>query len=153
MRSSWKKTMSALALALSLGAAACGDDPIGPGQWTMDDLEGTWTVTRYEYTSDADPGDTFDLIDQGTSGTIVINANGNYTLTFDTPGLPDPVVTTGTFTVDANGNVVDSQEGGTINITRDGDTITIRDESAEFDFDGDDIDEDADLVVVWELQN
>ena len=156
MRSSWtRKSFAALAFALTLGVSACGDDEVGPGEWTLDDLEGTWVITRYEYSADADANETFDLIEEGTTGELVINGNGGYTITFDTPGLPQPVVATGTLSIDANGNVVDSDEGGVINITREGDTITIRDETESFDFDDDPQtpDEPADLLIVMELQN
>ncbi|HEX6644732.1 MAG TPA: hypothetical protein VF037_08640 [Gemmatimonadales bacterium] len=144
-------TLAALALSLAIGVAACGDDEVGPGEWTIDDLQGTWTITQLEYTADDDPEETFDVIDEGTTGTIVINGNGNYTLTLRAPG-PITSTTTGTFTIDEEGNVVDSNEAGTLNITRSGDTITIRDESVTFDFDDDPetADEQADLVMVWE---
>ena len=156
MRSSWtRNSIAAVALALSLGASACGDDEVGPGEWTLDDLAGTWVITRYEYSADADADETFDLIEEGTTGEIVINGNGGYTITFQTPGVPQPVVGTGTFSIDANGNVVDSDEGGVINISREGDTITIRDETTAFDFDDNPgtPDEPADLLIVMELQN
>ena len=157
MRGSWnRKRVAALGFALSLMGGACsGDESVGPGEWTIDDLQGTWTITRYEYTSDANPGDNFDLIEEGTTGTIVVNGNGAYSLTFNTPGLPQPVVTNGTFTINGSGNVVDSEEGGTIDITRAGNTITIRDESATFDFDGDPdtAEENADVIIVWERQS
>jgi hypothetical protein len=145
--------LTAVLLALGLGAAACGDDEVGPGEWTIDDLEGTWVITQLEYTADDDEDQTFDVIDEGTSGTITINGNGSYTLTLSAPG-PITSTTTGSFTIDDNGNVVDSNESGNLNITRSGDTITIRDESVTFDFDEDPEtpEEGADLVMVWEKQ-
>ena len=77
--------LSALLLALGIGAAACGDDEVGPGEWTIEDLQGTWVITQLEYTAD-DDDETFDVIDEGTTGSIVINGNGNYTLTLSAPG-------------------------------------------------------------------
>jgi hypothetical protein len=144
--------LSALLLALGIGAAACGDDEVGPGEWTIEDLQGTWVITQLEYTAD-DDDETFDVIDEGTTGSIVINGNGNYTLTLSAPG-PITSTTTGTFTIDDDGNVVDSNEAGNIDIMRSGDTITIRDESVTFDFDEDPEtpEEGADLVMVWEKQ-
>src|SRR5690606_26450241 len=129
------KATSALLLALGLGVSACGGDQVGPGEWTIDDLVGTWAITQIEYTSDTDD-DTFDVISGGTTGTMVINGNGNYEMTLRAPG-PIVSTTTGTFTIDNNGNVVDSNEAGSVDITRDGDRITIRDESVTFDFDDD----------------
>ena len=144
---------AALAVPLLLGAAACGDDEVGPGEWTIDDLVGTWVVTQLEYTADDDSDQTFDVIEEGTTGTITINSNGNYTLTLSAPG-PITNTQTGTFTIDEEGNVVDSNEPGDLDISRSGDTITIRDESVTFDFDEDPEtpDEGADLVMVWEKQ-
>ena len=158
MRSSWhKRTGRAVALAvvsaLLLGTAACGSDSVGPGEWTLEDLQGTWTITRLEYSADPPEDETFDLIDEGQTATIVVDGNGNYTLTQNVQGLP-PVVITGVFSIDENGNVVDSNEAGIADITRDGDTITLRDESVTFDFDNDPETPEtgADLVMEWERQ-
>ena len=158
MRSSWhKRTGRAVALAvvsaLLLGTAACGSDSVGPGEWTLEDLQGTWTITRLEYSADPPEDETFDLIDVGQTATIVVDGNGNYTLTQTVQGLP-PVVVTGVFSIDENGNVVDSNEAGIADITRDGDTITLRDESVTFDFDNDPETPEtgADLVMEWQKQ-
>lgn len=158
MRSSWLKRTGrasalAVASALLLGTAACGSDSVGPGEWTLEDLQGTWTITRLEYSADPPEDETFDLIDEGQTATIVVDGNGNYTLTQTVQGLP-PVVVTGDFSIDENGNVVDSNEAGIADITRDGDTITLRDESVTFDFDNDPETPEtgADLVMEWERQ-
>ena len=158
MRSSWhERTGRAVALAvvsaLLLGTAACGSDSVGPGEWTLEDLQGTWTITRLEYSADPPEDETFDLIDEGQTATIVVDGNGNYTLTQTVQGLP-PVVVTGVFSIDENGNVVDSNEAGIADITRDGDTITLRDESVTFDFDNnpETPETGADLVMEWERQ-
>lgn len=158
MRSSWLKRTGrasalAVASALLLGTAACGSDSVGPGEWTLEDLQGTWTITRLEYTADPPDDEVFDLIDEGQAATIVVDGNGNYTLTQTVQGLP-PVVVTGVFSIDENGNVVDSNEAGIADITRDGDTITLRDESVTFDFDNDPETPEtgADLVMEWDRQ-
>lgn len=158
MRSSWHKRTGravglAVASALLLGTAACGSDSVGPGEWTLEDLQGTWTITRLEYSADPPEDETFDLIDEGQTATIVVDGNGNYTLTQNVQGLP-PVVITGVFSIDESGNVVDSNEAGIADITRDGDTITLRDESVTFDFDNDPETPEtgADLVMEWERQ-
>ncbi len=158
MRSSWLKRTGrasalAVASALLLGTAACGSDSVGPGEWTLEDLQGTWTITRLEYSADPPEDETFDLIDEGQTATIVVDGNGNYTLTQNVQGLP-PVVITGVFSIDESGNVVDSNEAGIADITRDGDTITLRDESVTFDFDNDPETPEtgADLVMEWERQ-
>ncbi len=134
-------------------AAGCGSDTIGPSDLTIDDLVGTWTVTKLEYTSGQN-GDTHDLIhDDGATGTITVNANGTYTYTLTAPG-PITQTTTGTFTVQ-NGAVIDSPTGQaqhTTTVTRNGDTVTILDESVTFDFDGNPNTPptEADLTTVWQ---
>ena len=142
----------AVAVALLLGTGCSGDE-VGPGEWTLEDLQGTWTITRLEYAADPPEDDVFDLIEEGQTATIVVDGNGNYTLTQTVQGLP-PVVVTGVFSIDENGNVVDSNEAGIADITRDGDTITLRDESVTFDFDNDPETPEtgADLVMEWERQ-
>jgi hypothetical protein len=142
----------AVAVALLLGTGCSGDE-VGPGEWTLEDLQGTWTITRLEYTADPPEDDVFDLIEEGQTATIVVDGNGNYTLTQTVQGLP-PVVVTGVFSIDENGNVVDSNEAGIADITRDGDTITLRDESVTFDFDNnaETAETGADLVMEWERQ-
>lgn len=132
-------------------AAGCGSDTIGPNDLKLDDLVGTWTVTKLEYA--APNGDKTDLIhDNGATGTITVNANGSYTYTLTAPG-PITQTVTGTFTVQ-NGAVLDSPTGQathTTSVTRTGDTITILDESVTFDFDGnpDTAPTEADLTTVW----
>ena len=138
-------------------AAGCGSDTIGPNDLTVDDLVGTWTVTKLEYTSDANRGTSKDLIkDNGATGTITVNANGTYTYTLTAPG-PISQTTTGTFTVQ-NGAVIDSPTGQaphTTTVTRTGDTITIVDESVTFDFDNNPNTPPtgADLTTVWQKQS
>lgn len=151
MRGSWtSRTTAAFALSLTLAAGACGSESVGPGEFTIADLEGTWTITRYEFTADASD-DSFDRVGGDRTGRIVVNANGNYTMTISAPGLSE--TTTGTFTIDDEGNVVDSNAIGDITVNRDGDTITIRDENAAFDFDNDDTTPEvaSDALIEWQL--
>ena len=143
---------TAVALAAALATAGCGSDSVGPGEFEIDDLVGSWTITRVEF--EADNGDeTYDLIENGLTGTVVVQNTGDYTLTLRQSGLP-PITTTGRFTV-VDGNVVDTETGGTaeeVDIRREGDTITFssEDESFDFDDDPDTPEEDADVTMVWE---
>ena len=151
-----KHTIFALPLAAAL-AAGCGSDTIGPNELQLSDLVGTWTVTKVEYTSDANRNTKRDLIaDLGATGTITVSANGTYTYTLTAPG-PITQTTTGTFTVQ-NGNVIDSPTGQTAHTTvvsRTGDTVTITDESVTFDFDNnpDTPPDAADVTIVWQKQS
>ena len=143
---------TAVALAAALATAGCGSDSIGPGEFEIDDLVGSWVITRFEY--QADSGDeTFDLIENGLTGTAVVQNSGDYTFTLRQTGLP-AITTTGRFTI-VDGNVVDTQTGEipeTLDIVRDGDNITITSETETFDFDDDanTPDSAADLIMVWE---
>jgi len=143
---------TAVALAAALATAGCGSDSVGPGEFEIDDLVGSWTITRFEY--QADSGDeTYDLIDNGLSGTAVVQSSGDYTFTVQQTGLP-AITTTGRFTI-VNGNVVDTETGGTpetLDIQRDGDKITITSETETFDFDDDanTPESAADLIMEWE---
>ena len=134
-------------------AAGCGSDTIGPNDLQLSDLVGTWTVTKIEYTSDANRGTKKDLIaDNGATGTITVSANGTYTYTLTAPG-PITQTTTGTFTVQ-NGSVIDTPTGQaqhTTVVTRTGDTVTITDESVTFDFDNNASTPPtaADVTIVW----
>jgi len=151
-----KHTIFALPLVAVL-AAGCGSDTIGPSQLQLSDLVGTWTVTKIEYTSDANRNTKRDLIaDNGATGTITVSANGTYTYTLTAPG-PITQTTTGTFTVQ-NGNVIDSPTGQTPHTTvvsRTGDTVTIVDESVTFDFDNNSATPPtaADVTIVWKKQS
>jgi VCBS repeat-containing protein len=146
-----KHALHIIPLAAAL-AAGCGSDTIGPADLQLSDLVGTWTITKIEYTSDANRGTKRDLIsDNGATGTITVNANGTYTYTLTAPG-PITQTTTGTFTVQ-NGVVLDNPTGQaqhTTVVSRSGDTVTITDESVNFDFDNNpDTPNAADVTIVW----
>jgi hypothetical protein len=145
---------------LALGLiAGCGDDTIGPGDLTLADLQGTWTVTKFEYTSDTDNDVTYDAIteDDGFAAVAVVDANGQYTITTDpkSPALPSRTET-GTFAVNSNG-VVDTRSGGPavnarIEVT--GNQLVYTTEEASFDFPEDEVDGDvnADFRMEWQRQ-
>lgn len=72
-----------------LGLAGCGDDdPSGPGGISTADLAGTWNATAFEY-SQAGVGPavpSYDIVAEGGSATLVIQADGSFTLTTVDPG-------------------------------------------------------------------
>jgi hypothetical protein len=72
--------MASLVLAL----VACGDDDdTGPNQ---DPLVGTWEATEAEVVSVADPQTSEELISQGGTLTVELNANGTFSLDVTFPG-------------------------------------------------------------------
>jgi hypothetical protein len=146
-----KLMMVPLALGLLAG---CGDDAIGPADLTLADLQGTWTVTKDEFTADDDSDETYDAIsaDDGFTASVVVDANGQYTMTIDpkSPALPTRTQT-GVFALNSTG-VVDTPTGqAPVNarITIDGDKLVYTTEDATFDFPDSDLFE-ADRRMEWE---
>lgn len=69
---------------LVLALAACDDDDdTGPNQ---DPLVGTWAATEAEVVSVADPQTSEELIGQGGTLTVELNANGTFTMDVTFPG-------------------------------------------------------------------
>ena len=135
-------TASAMALILM---SACTDAT----GLEVDDLEGTWTAASIVFTSAEDPLVTADLVADGATLTLVLGAENTFTLTFTMP-LEDNEVDTGTYTVtDSTMTLSDSIELTTdeFAISRDSDTMTLTDTTEEFDFDGNEQEEAATLVI------
>ena len=139
---------SGLVLLLFVGAAlACSNDGVGP---SVDQIVGTWTATKVEYVSVSQPVQTVDLIAEGGTATLVLNANESYTFTLTPSGEP-PVIDTGDwdldgdiFTVMPNGTTFELQ----FEIALSGNTLTLSGADAEYDFDDDQQEEDAKMNLV-----
>lgn len=134
-------TTSAMAL---LVMSACSDSTgVEP-----DDLEGTWEATEAVVTSVADdPTVSFDLIAEGGTLTLVLNADGGYVFTTTFPE-EEPEIEIGTYSV--AGDVLTITAVGddpeTFTIARNGDTMTLTGDD-DFDFNDDEIEEDATLEI------
>ncbi len=150
-----KQMLFALPVAAIL-AAGCSSDTIGPNEITVNDLVGTWKITKIEYDADAPASNKVDLVSaNNVNATITVLASGAYTETLTVPGLPSQTVT-GNFTAQ-NGTIVNTQTGAnphSVSITRNGDTITFIDENATFDFDNNaaTAETGADLTMTWQKQ-
>lgn len=135
---------------LGLGGllVGCGENPT---ELTLQNLAGTWSATKLEWTDNSN-GNTFDLIANGGSFTIIVQETGAYTATFKLPGVPTETLTgTIVITGDLLEIVDDSDPSRTITATTftfTGDTITFTDPSNSFDFDFDQQPEAATLVGV-----
>ena len=83
MGSESDKSLGALLVAMLIMAAAVGCEDIQPldVDATLLALAGTWEASVFEYTSQVDTLQRVDLIEEGGSATLVISANGAYTLT------------------------------------------------------------------------
>lgn len=110
-------------------------------------LAGTWTATAIVFTSVANPTLSVDEVADGATMTLVLSADGTYTWNFVFPGEPDENET-GTYTVSGSILTV-AQTGGsqeTMGVSRNGDTMALTLDDT-YDFDGDQVEEDATLVI------
>ncbi|MGD2152406.1 MAG: lipocalin family protein [Gemmatimonadales bacterium] len=125
-----------LSLPLLAGAAlACGSDGVGPAP---DQIAGTWTATKMEYVSVAQPAQTVDLIDEGGTATLLLNEVGTYTFTVTPNGEPQ-TVETGDW--ELNGDVMTVTPDGVIfelqfDVALSGNTLSLSGADAEYDFGG-----------------
>jgi hypothetical protein len=85
-------------LAVAALGVACGGggSPTTPSE-VASGLTGTWRVTRAEYINATNSAQSVDVIAQGTTMTLVLQAGGTFTLTIVDPGQAANVVT-GTWT-------------------------------------------------------
>jgi hypothetical protein len=137
------------------------DDATKPKVLTVGDLAGTWEVTKYEVTHDTIPQMSLDFIQLGATITITAQATGLFsgTAVMVLPGDTEPT------TIPFAGNFAVDDETITATFTPeippyftsfsgpyeyDGNKITITDEDATFDFDGDEQEDPAVAVVVIE---
>jgi hypothetical protein len=125
-------------------ALACGDDV------AVEDLVGTWNATEFVFSDFGDPVTDFDVLAMGGAVSIVIEADGTYTITFTMPES-EPEVDTGTW--DLDGDVL-TFDAGTIDETAfelslSGDTFTIHSEDVTFDFDEDGTEDAAQLDATF----
>jgi hypothetical protein len=128
----WSKVWVVAPLVAGL-ALACGSDV------AEEDLVGTWNATDFVFSNFDDPVVDFDVLGMGGEVTIVIRADGTYTITLTLPDS-DPLVEDGTWVL--NGDQLTFDEGtvdeSAFDISLDGNTLTIHGEDMEFDFgDGD----------------
>lgn len=141
----------AVFLALTVLASGCGGggDDGGPGPVsasTQSGLLGTWTATRAEHVSRANPTLRVEVISQGTTMVLALAAT-TCTLTITDPG-EGPVVTTGTWS--ASIDVLTLKPAGRsfsieFDVTLNGNTLTLAGGSVEYDIDGDDVGEETTL--------
>lgn len=113
-------------------------------------LVGTWNATSVEFTNVANPSEKVDLIAEGGSVRLVIQASGSYTLTLGFPGEPDETEQ-GAVEIEGNrftlaGSNPDDDNVFNYTLVNNTLTLTANDESFDFDDNGDD--EPASLRVV-----
>ena len=134
---------SALALILM---SACTD---GLVDVNVDEIVGTWTATSMVFTSDADADVSVDLIAEGATLSVVLGAEGTYSLVIHEPGF-EPEDEGGTYSVDGailTLDPIEFEENDSFEAVLNGNTLTLTSSDDEFDFDDDEIEDPASLVV------
>ncbi len=145
--------MQVKGLAATLGVAlalACGDST----GVTVEDLTGTWVATEIVFTNPANASQSVDLIDQGATFTLTVRSDSTFTTVITEPGEP---IETRTGDVSSNGDTLTVAESGQGSPTeflasRSGDTLTLTTSDEEFDFDGDEAEDPANLRIVLRRQ-
>ena len=112
------------------------------------DLAGTWTAQSLVFTNAANAGQTFDIIANGGSYAVTLEANGDYTSSFTF--AQESETASGTYVV--TGTIMTLAESGQgspedYQVTRDGNNMTLIGTNS-WDFDNDGTDEDAILMVM-----
>ena len=140
-------TISALAVMLMAG---CTDSELTGVE--PDDLAGTWMATSLVFSSDEGDLVSEDEVDAGAVVTLVLLANGTYTFSFV---FGDEIENeTGTYTVSGNTITVtpltpEALDPETMDIVRDGDTMTLTmDDHYDFTPDDEVDDEEAAMMVI-----
>ncbi|HEU4335342.1 MAG TPA: hypothetical protein VFT32_12680 [Candidatus Eisenbacteria bacterium] len=137
-----------VATVLSLVATGCGkDDEVGP---KPDELTGFWHATKLEYVSKANPATRVDVIALGGAATLAIRIDHTVEWIITESGSA-PDTTTGTWSLDGDLFQVTptgSPWSWTWDVSLSGGTLALSGADVEYDFDGDDLLEDADQNVV-----
>ncbi len=125
---------------LTIGCNSVSAPSIDPGS-----LAGTWNAISYGFINKADLSEAVDLVGRGASLTITFTSSGDYTWDFqDVDGVTTSV--SGTFTTDDPLLTFSDVGEGTPEpflAVRLDDNLKLATGNAEFDFDGDDVLEDA----------
>lgn len=131
----------------------CTENPFGI---PLSDLAGVYTGTKFEFRSVAGPATTFDLVaDSNVTIDWNVDSEGTFAMGFHIPGNDDAfqgtiVIVGDGITVDGLGPISGTIEPVSGTFTLNGAILTIHGTAgAEFDFDGDGIDEPARLQMVF----
>lgn len=135
----------ALLLALLPFAASCGGDEETTGP-ISNDLIGSWDATRIELISVANPDVNVELIALGANGRLVLESNGNFGLSVGVPGEPTEFAggtwsSTNVLTLSFDSG--DIEGTWRFNYVLNGDDLRLTGAAAEYDFNGDDVEDPA----------
>lgn len=149
MRSKYTSTLAILVCFFFIQSCSSDDEddfPLVGTNISMDEIAGTWNATRASFSLAADgPAVELEVVAAGGTVTLVIQANGRFTLTIVLPAR-SPEVSTGQLGFDEDLLVVsydeDPEDYELFGIQATETTLSISGPS-EFDFDGDGTDEAA----------
>lgn len=143
-------------LLVSILLATCGSDNsfTAPGGVVDNTLVGTWRATRAEFVSVASPGVRAEIVSLGATLVISLDAAGGYTRTITDPGQR-PDVQTGTWS--ATSDVLTLRPSGVtftieFDFTLNGSTLSVSGGHVEFDFNGDEVPDEAVLSASFGRQ-
>lgn len=158
MRSTTSGIRSTLGVALICMIAGCaGDDATGPAEPSVADLAGLWMGMSFSITSTADPALKMDLMGMGGTLSWAIQASGSFSGTAVVPGallgqegaITIPVsgvmrvVESTTLRVDFVPEIPPFFTAFTSQYSVVGDVLTLHDDGAKYDFDGDGVNDPA----------
>ena len=127
--------------------ASCGDDDDTTGP-VNNSLVGTWDATAIQLTSVANPATVVELVSEGASGRLVLQADGGFGLSVGIPGEPtefgngDWGATAVLTLVFGDGDIQGSWQ---FDINLNGNTLQLTGADTEWDFDEDGTDDPAKL--------
>lgn len=130
-RLGWGKSTFITVTAAAALATACGG--VGPT-----DLQGTWDATSFRFTNLADASQSVEIVSQGGSFSIVLNANNTFQSTMHVPDM-SLETTTGTWAyTDLDGLTLSDTDGTTsidFDVSMSGSTMTLSSvDGITFDF-------------------
>jgi len=144
-----KRLSVAAVLLMLIGFAGGCDELTGGGDDPLAALAGTWITTAHVMTNNANTSQQLDLYAAGNRVTLIIQDNGNFTITFtDSEGTDSD---SGTMTIDGSTITVNTTGSETFDLTYllVGGVFTLTDPNSEYDFDDDGTDEAATEVMVF----
>jgi len=130
-----KIALSAFIAIVSGAVVGCGEDGTGP---SLASIVGTWTVTKAEVVSVANPSTRTELVALGPTASLVLNSNQTFARTATFPGEA-PEVATGPYTYTSGHltlNITSSSPPETLSFTLalSGNTMTLTGATISFEF-------------------
>ena len=142
-----RRFMLLLPLVASLALSCDDDDPSGPA---APSLVGTWNLTAIELVSVANSSVHVDLMDEGVTGSLILEGDGDFVLSVIDP-IEGPETFTGTWSM-ADVLTLEHDPGQfddvwQFDVTLTANTLRLTGADAEFDFNDDGVEDPAKLNI------